>query len=172
MISDPRELPDHVQRMIHRSEEVEFTPPSFERWLGRLQMVRTLAAMAGFLLVWLASYGGGEGWEGASVRGIVAALAFYFFAWAIALFVFGELYDIEVRRARTELEERERERARKIERYYRQRLLEEGLLDEDGQVSAAGDGALVAAVDDMGGRVHTMPPAQHALSDQTERRAA
>jgi len=130
-MTDPHyNLPDHVRRIIDREGEHEFTPPSFERWLGRLQMLRTMASMGSFMLVWLVSYGSGQGWEGATVRGIVAALVFHFFAWAIGLFVFGELYDIEVKKARVDLEVRERERARRIEAYYRERLRAQGLLDE------------------------------------------
>ena len=55
MQSDYQELPDHVRRIIARDGEIEFTPPSFERWLGRLQMLRTMASMCSFVLVWLAS---------------------------------------------------------------------------------------------------------------------
>ncbi len=119
---DYTELPEHVRQIIERDGEIEFTPPSFERWLGRLQMVRTMSAMAAFLMVFLATYSSGMEWEGATVRGIVAAIVFYFFAWAAGLFVFGELYDAEVKVARRDLEEKERERARRIEAYYRERL--------------------------------------------------
>ncbi|MCW2974408.1 MAG: hypothetical protein JWN72_2681 [Thermoleophilia bacterium] len=131
-LSDPHyQLPDHVRRIIDREGETEFTPPSFERWLGRLQMVRTMASMGAFMLVWLVTYGSGIGWEGATIRGIAAALVFHFFAWAVGLFIFGELYDIEVKQARVDLEVRERERARRIEAYYRERLRAQGILEED-----------------------------------------
>lgn len=120
--SDYQELPEHVRRIIERDGEIEFTPPSFERWLGRLQMMRTIAAMGAFLLVWLVTYGSGTGWENATVRGLIASVVFYFFAWAAGLFIFGELYDVEVKTARSDLEEKERERARRIEAYYRERL--------------------------------------------------
>jgi hypothetical protein len=120
--SEYQELPDHVRRIIERDGEIEFTPPSFERWLGRLQMMRTISSMGAFLLVWLVTYGSGASWEAATIRGIIAAVVFHFFAWAAGLFIFGELYDVEVKTARTELEEKERERARRIEAYYRQRL--------------------------------------------------
>ncbi|MBC7461903.1 MAG: hypothetical protein H7287_11120 [Thermoleophilia bacterium] len=124
------QLPDHVRRIIDREGETEFTPPSFERWLGRLQMLRTMASMGAFMLVWLVSYTAGIGWEGATIRSIAAALAFHFFAWAVGLFIFGELYDIEVKQARVDLEVRERERARRIESYYRERLRAQGILVE------------------------------------------
>lgn len=124
------ELPEHVRRIIEREGEVHFTPPSFERWLGRLAMVRTVAAMVGFITVTLLSIDGGHPWEAGIVRGIVAAIVFYFFAWATGLFLFGELYDAEVKRARRELEERERERARRIEQYYRERLREQDAAGE------------------------------------------
>lgn len=116
------EIPDHVRRIIDRDGEIEFTPPSFERWLGRLQMLRTIAAMGGFVLIWLVSYNAGMSWDVATIRGIVASVVFFFFAWAAGLFVFGEMYDAEVKVARAELEEKERERARRIEEYYRERL--------------------------------------------------
>lgn len=117
------ELPDHVRRIIGGDGEIEFTPPSFERWLGRLQMLRTMSAMGAFLLVWLVSYNTGMGWEDATIRAIIAALVFHFVAWAGGLFIFGEIYDAEIKTARVELEEKERERARRIESYYRERLL-------------------------------------------------
>lgn len=116
------ELPEHVRRIVERDGQVQFTPPSFERWLGRLYMLRTSTSMAAFILVWLLSYEAGHPWETATVRGIIAAIVFHFFAWAIGLFLFGELYDAEVKRARRELEEKERERSRRIEEYYRERL--------------------------------------------------
>ena len=124
------ELPDHVRRIIEREGEVHFTPPSFERWLGRLSMLRTVAAMVGFITVTLVSIDSGHPWESGIVRGIIAAIVFYFFAWATGLFLFGELYDAEVKRARRELEERERERARRIEQYYRERLREQDAASE------------------------------------------
>lgn len=139
------EIPEHVRRIIDRDGEIEFTPPSFERWLGRLQMLRTIAAMGGFLLVWLVSYDNGMGWDAATVRGIVAAVVFFFFAWAAGLFVFGELYDAEVKAARVELEEKERERARRIEEYYRERLRAQ---------EAAGGGAGADSID--GGSVPSL----------------
>lgn len=132
---DYQELPDHVRRIIDRDGGLEFTPPSFERWLGRLQMFRTLTAMGGFSMLWTASWGAGLGWETATVRGIIAAVAAYFFAWAVGLFIFGEIYDAEVQRARRDLEERERERARRIEQYYRDRLRAQ---DEAGAGGTAG----------------------------------
>ncbi len=119
---DYTELPEHVRRIIERDGEIVFTPPSFERWLGRLQMLRTGAAMTAFMLVFLGTYSAGNGWETATVQGIVAAIVFHFFGWAAGLFIFGEMYDAEVRAARRDLEEKERERARRIEAYYRERL--------------------------------------------------
>jgi hypothetical protein len=85
-------------------------------------MARILASMTAFLVVWFASYAAGFGWDGATIRAIIAAVVFHYFAWAMGLFVFGELYDAEVKQARHDLEERERERARRIEDYYRERL--------------------------------------------------
>lgn len=148
---DYQELPDHVRRIIDREGELEFTPPSFERWLGRLQMFRTLSAMGGFAFLWLATWSAGLGWENATVRGIIAAIVAYFFAWAVGLFVFGEIYDAEVKSARRDLEERERERARRIEQYYRDRLLAqeaEGRGDSfaDRGVPSLGSDPLSAAV--------------------------
>jgi hypothetical protein len=119
------QLPDHVRRIIERDGEVHFTPPSFERWLGRLAILRTVAAMVGFITVTLLSIDSGLAWETSVVRGIVSAIVFYFFSWATGLFLFGELYDAEVKQARRDLEERERERARRIEEYYRERLREQ-----------------------------------------------
>lgn len=124
------ELPDHVRRIIEREGETHFTPPSFERWIGRLSMVRTIGAMVGFIGVSLLSYDAGHTLETAIVRGIGAAIVLYFFAWATGLYLFGELYDAEVKRARRDLEERERERARRIEQYYRERLREQDAATE------------------------------------------
>ncbi len=142
MQSDYQELPDHVRRIIARDGEIEFTPPSFERWLGRLQMLRTLSAMAAFLIVWLTSYSNGMGWEAATVRGIIAAIVFHFFAWAAGLFIFGELYDAEVQSARRELEEKERERARRIEAYYRDRLRAQDAIGRDDNVAPVPGGSV------------------------------
>jgi hypothetical protein len=130
--ADYSELPEHVRQIIERDGEIEFTPPSFERWLGRLQMARTMASMTSFVLVFLATYSTGTGWEGATVRGIIAAIVFYFFAWAAGLFVFGEMYDAEVKDARRDLEEKERERARRIEAYYRERLRQQAATGHSG----------------------------------------
>lgn len=124
------ELPDHVRRIIEREGEVHFTPPSFERWIGRLSMLRTIASMVGFIGVTLLSIDAGHSWEVAIVRGIVAAIVLYFFAWATGLYLFGELYDAEVKKARRDLEERERERARRIEQYYRERLRQQDAATE------------------------------------------
>lgn len=160
-MNDPQILPEHVQRMIHRSDEVQFTPPSFERWLGRLQMVRILAAMGAFLLVWLVSYQNGQGWDGATTRAIIAAMVFHFFAWAAGLFVFGELYDVEVKEARRELEERERDRARRIEEYYRERLRAQGVIAADEDVQAIA-GGVVPSVGESVASVTPIPSAPGA----------
>jgi hypothetical protein len=130
MTSIDQELPEHVRRIIDRDGSIDFTPPSFERWLGRLVMLRTLASMLGFATVGLLSFDGGAVWETAAVHGIIAAIVFYFFAWAAGLFVFGELYDAEIKRARESLEEQERDRARRIEEYYRERLRAQAAGDE------------------------------------------
>lgn len=122
------DLPEHVRRIIDRDGELEFTPPSFERWLGRLQMTRTLASMAAFMLVWLVAHETGNDWAGSTVRGIMAAMVFHFFAWAACLFIFGEMYEVEVKQARAKLEQRERDRAQRIEEYYRDRLRAQGML--------------------------------------------
>lgn len=122
------DLPEHVRRIIDRDAELEFTPPSFERWLGRLQMTRTMASIGAFMFVFALSYLTGDAWDGAVIRGIVAALVFHFFAWAACLFIFGELYEVEVKKARVALEERERNRAQRIEDYYRERLRAQGML--------------------------------------------
>lgn len=133
-----QEIPEHVRRIIDRDGEIEFTPPSFERWLGRLQMLRTMSAMVAFLFVWLVSYTFGQTWEASTVRAIVAAVVFFFFAWAAALFIFGEIYDAEVKAARKELESKERERTRRIEEYYRERLRAQALANgTDGEADAA-----------------------------------
>lgn len=167
------QLPDHVRRIIDREGETEFTPPSFERWLGRLQMLRTLASMGAFMLVWLVAYGAGIGWEASTVRGIAAALVFHFFAWAVGLFIFGELYDVEVKRARVALEERERERARRIEQYYRERLRAQGILDG----STEQDNGLVPSLGgfgDAGGHdaVTTVLPTTSYAAPEPQRYAA
>jgi hypothetical protein len=167
------ELPDHVRRIIDREGETEFTPPSFERWLGRLQMVRTLASMGAFMLVWLVAYSAGIGWEGSTIRGIVAALVFHFFAWAMGLFIFGELYDVEVKRARVALEERERERARRIEQYYRERLRAQGILDD----SSEQDGGMVPPAyaesgGSAGGSVTSMQSGSSYATPEPQRYAA
>lgn len=121
-MSGYQELPDHVRRIIEREGDVQFTPPSFERWLGRLYIVRTFCAMGAFLVVTVVSVDAGNAWEAAAVRGIVAAIVIHFFAWAAGLLLFGELYDAEVKQARRQLEARERDRARRIEEYYRERI--------------------------------------------------
>jgi len=163
------EIPEHVQRIIQRDDELEFTPPSFERWLGRLQMLRTMTSMGAFMLVWLVTYSGGQGWEGATVRGIIAALVFHFFAWAAGLFVFGELYNIEVKKARVELEERERDRARRIEEYYRERLRAQGLMGEE---VATIDGGVIPSVGASVAPVPTPLPSTFSRGADSERRAA
>jgi hypothetical protein len=149
------ELPDHVRRIIEREGETHFTPPSFERWLGRLSMFRTIAAMVGFIGVALLSIDAGYEVESAIIRGIVAAIVLYFFAWATGLYLFGELYDVEVKQARRKLEERERERARRIEQYYRERLREQDAAAEPQPVPGGVVPAL-GAVPASGA-----PPARH-----------
>lgn len=163
------ELPEHVRRIIDRDEPPQFTPPSFERWLGRLQMTRTLASMAAFMVVWLVAFETGSDWAGASVRGIMAALVFHFFAWAACLFVFGEMYEVEVKEARIKLEERERDRARRIEEYYRDRLRAQGILPpvdgdaQDGGAAAPSLGSVAA--------MH-QPPSSYQQGDTTGMRSA
>ena len=142
--ADYTELPDHVRRIIERDGEIEFTPPSFERWLGRLQMLRTIAAMGSFVLVFLSTWNAGNGWETATVHGIIAAIVFHFFGWAAGLLIFGEMYDAEVREARRDLEEKERERQRRIEAYYRDRLRQQaGTGSGASQPAAMVDGAML-----------------------------
>lgn len=142
-----------------KGDAPEFVPPSFERWLGRLQMTRTVASMGGFIFTWLVAYGAGMGWDGATLRAMIAAVALHFVAWAMGLFVFGELYDIEVRRARVEMQERERERNRRIEEYYRERLLAKGLIDADGNVAqGSNDGGVASVTPLMPTSVMTPPP--------------
>jgi hypothetical protein len=149
------EIPDHVRRIIEREGEVRFTPPSFERWIGRLHMLRTVASMAAFLLVFMVAYDHGMAWETATVRALVAGIVFNFFAWAAGLYLFGELYDAEVKQARRALEEKERERARRIEQYYRDRLQEQeapeagtvpgGVVPSLGQPTPAGPSSMTDA---------------------------
>lgn len=163
------ELPEHVRRIIDREGELEFTPPSFERWLGRLQMTRTLASMAAFMIVWLVSHETGNDWAGATVRGIMAALVFHFFAWAACLFIFGELYEVEVKEARIKLEERERDRANRIEEYYRDRLRAQGMLPAEDVGAIAG-----GSVPSLGSVVamHQPPPAVGSQDDAAGMRSA
>lgn len=145
-MSGYQQLPDHVRRIIEREGDVQFTPPSFERWLGRLYMTRTFCAMGAFLVVTVVAVEAGHAWEAAAVRGIVAAIVIHFFAWAAGLLLFGELYDVEVKQARRQLEERERERARRIEEYYRERLREQ---EAEGD-AAGGPQASVTAIGSAG----------------------
>jgi hypothetical protein len=150
---DYAELPEHVRRIIEREGELQFTPPSFERWLGRLQMFRTMSSMGAFALVWLTSFTAGAGWEDATLRAIVAAVAFHFLAWGAGLFIFGELYDAEVRAARRALEEKERERARRIESYYRDRLRAQQAGDIE-EIPDPATGGIHALADPL---VHAIP---------------
>lgn len=175
------EIPDHVRRVIDRDGDTEFTPPSFERWLGRIQMLRTLAAMVAFILVWLTAYAFGHTWEAATIRGIVASIVFYFFAWAAGLFIFGEMYDAEVRAARIELEEKERERARRIEEYYRERLRaqaaeraeQEGEEERDPVAAVTGRYGTYGAYDSSSpGLASVEPLVPPPATDQQQRRAA
>jgi hypothetical protein len=164
---DYAELPEHVRRIIERDGELEFTPPSFERWIGRLQMLRTIASLAAFSFVWLVSYTSSGSWETATVHGIIAAIAFHFFAWTAGLFVFGELYDIEVKQARRELEERERERARRIEEYYRERLRAQQAVGADGVEPVPG-----GAVPSLGSDPLTVVEGYHPTSQDVSSRLA
>lgn len=171
MTSIEEELPEHVRRIIDRDGSIEFTPPSFERWLGRLVMLRTLSSMLGFAIVGLLSVEGGNPWETAAVHGIIAAIIFYFFAWAAGLFVFGELYDAEIKRARETLEAKERDRARRIEEYYRERLRAqvEGT-DQYGALADANPEDLASAVTQS--IRQTSSPASSAPATPTHRAAA
>lgn len=166
---DTQEIPEHVRRIIDRDGRIEFTPPSFERWLGRLQMLRTIAAMGGFISVWLMSYDSGQAWDAATVRAIIAAVVFHFVAWAAALFVFGELYDGEVKRARVELEEKERERASRIESYYRERLRAQE--SDGGEVSPVPVGA-VPSLDPSMGMTQPLRSVPSPQQQPSSRRAA
>jgi hypothetical protein len=163
-VTQYHEIPEHVRRIIEREGEVQFTPPSFERWIGRLHMLRTVASMVAFVLVCLVGADHGLSWETAALRGLAAAIVFNFFAWAAGLYLFGELYDAEVKLARRKLEEKERERARRIEQYYRDRVRAQ-------DAAAAGDeetipGGVVPALSAVGG----IPPA--AAQPEPQRYAA
>jgi hypothetical protein len=164
---DYAELPEHVRRMIERDGEIEFTPPSFERWIGRLQMLRTLSSLVAFSLVWLMTYTSNGSWENATVHGLVAAIAFHFFAWTAGLFLFGELYDAEVKRARRALEERERERARRIEEYYRERLRAQRAVGADGVEPIPG-----GTVPALGGDPLTVVEGYHPMTEDVTSRLA
>jgi hypothetical protein len=121
-------------------------------------MLRTVASMGAFVLVCLVGADHGLDWQTAAIRGLAAAIVFNFFAWAAGLYLFGELYDAEVKQARRKLEEKERERARRIEQYYRDRLRAQ-------DAAAAGEadtvpGGVVPALSSVGG--DAAPPPAYA----------
>lgn len=179
MTQHMHELPEHVRRIIDRDSQLEFTPPSFERWLGRLQMARTLASIGAFMFVFAISYLSGDAWDGAAMRGIAAALVFHFFAWAACLFIFGEIYEVEVKQARVALEARERDRANRIEEYYRERLQAQGMLPGGEQVEAIPGGSVpslgsvVGVAPIHGATSHIQPAVDYVQANvQASQRAA
>lgn len=154
-----------------KAREIKFNPPTFERWLGRLQMLRTGASMGAFALVWLVGTNHGLSWEVAAVRGIVAGIVFYFFAWAMGLLIFAELHEADIRRIRRTIEDRERERAQRMEQIYLQRLQQE--TDASTPASASGGGRY-GATSSIGGPIGggTSSSASGGYADQSQRFAA
>lgn len=107
-------------------------PPSFEPWVGRVQMVRSACAAVGLVVVALIAWTAGTSGEQSLMYGIMAGLTLYFLGWIGALLICGELYAHELSQARGLAEQRERERREKLEEMYRERMRRRGLIDEQG----------------------------------------
>lgn len=97
-------------------------PPSFEPWIGRIQMARAWSATLGMVIITLLTANAGTAWDGAILRGLAAAIVMYFVGWVSALFICGELYAVQVRQARAEASAREAERRARITEMYQQQL--------------------------------------------------
>lgn len=98
--------------------------PTFQPWLGRVRAVRTWSAVVGFLAVTAVSHSSARGWDIAMLHGFVGAAVLYFVAWASALLLFGELYNVQVAHVRAELEAREADRRSLLQRRYDDRVRE------------------------------------------------
>jgi hypothetical protein len=97
-------------------------PPSFEPWLARVRMARSFFAVTGFVLVTALTYMSGMPVDDAALRGIVVAVIGYFVAWGGSLWLFSELYFVQVNRIRTKLQEYEQMRADQLQQMYLRRL--------------------------------------------------
>lgn len=97
-------------------------PPSFEPWLARIRLVRAWLAVVGFVLVSMVSYTNGVPADEAILRGIVVALICYFVGWASALWVFSELYGLQIGKLRAVAEEHERRKREQLQELYNQRI--------------------------------------------------
>lgn len=110
-------------------------PPTFDPWVGRIKIARTWIAVLGFVLVGTLGYTSGQAWDESIARALVAAVACYFIGWASALWICGELYNVQVSRLKSVLEAREAEREQKIRDMYEARF-GDGAQDEPGGVAA------------------------------------
>jgi hypothetical protein len=111
-------------------------PPSFRPMLGRVRMAKTLGAILGFVFVTALSRATGLEWYDATVRGLGAAVAFFFVSWASALWICSELHAAHIRKLKRQIHEHNEARERQIREIYEQRISQ------------------------MGGETEFMPPAQ------------
>ena len=113
-------------------------PPSFEPWLSRVRMVRAWATVVGFVVVTGGSHSGGRGWDTAIIHGFFGATVLYFLAWASALFLFGELYNVQIQRSREAFHSRELARQVQLRDRYDARMRELHGMPEGSSVDGLG----------------------------------
>jgi hypothetical protein len=112
--------------------------PSFQPWLGRVRMARAWSAVIGLVVVTAVSHGGDRAWDESLLRGFVGAVVLYFVAWASALFLFGELYNVQVHRVREGIRQREEQRQRQLQELYDSRMRELHGIPDGGSVEGLG----------------------------------
>ena len=86
------------------------TMPSFQPWYARVRMVRLWFAIVAFIFVAAVSRMEGVQWDYALMRAVGGAVVAFFLGWASTLWLFSEIYQLQVKRAEDELRRREQER--------------------------------------------------------------
>ncbi len=88
--------------------------PSFQPWYARVRMVRLWLAIITFIVVAAIARGQGFQWDESLMSAVAGAVVAFFIGWAASLWIFAELYQVQVRRAEDELREREERRREQL----------------------------------------------------------
>jgi hypothetical protein len=119
-------------------------PPSFEPWYRRIEMIRLSFAVFSMLLVSGLSKSWGADWFQALASGIAGAVVSYFVAWALALWITSELYELEVKEAQQQLQQAERDRREQLERVHEKHRMRAQGIDPDSDDRGQPPGAYAA----------------------------